>query len=200
MPAETPAEVMISHSSTMRASARTSVVGRFAQSVDRRPVRRGVQTVQQSGRPEQKGSGADARRRGAGPALPRYPVEDDRVLLLAAGAIAARNHHEVERRMIVERVIGLHAEPTLAGDDVGPLGDREDLEEPRLGTAFGLPGQGGAGEDFERPTEIKNLHIRKDQDADVSRLRGLGHVGLFSYLWSTCWRLTSVEYASLRQV
>ena len=76
--------------------------------------------------------------------------------------------------MIVERVIGLHAEPTLAGDDVGPLGDREDLEEPRLGTAFGLRGQGGAGEDFERQAEIKNLHIRKIGMPTFRRCAGWG--------------------------
>ena len=138
-------------------------------------MRRGAQTVQQTGRPEQEGPGADARRQGAGPALPRDPVEDDRVLLLAPGAIAAWNHDEVEWRMIVERVIGLHEETAAAGDDLGPLGNREDLEEPRLETAIGLRGQGGAGEDLERPTEIENLDIRKDQDADVSRLRGLHH-------------------------
>ena len=74
--------------------------------------------------------------------------------------------------MLVEGVIGLHEETAAAGDELGPLGNGEDLEEPRLGTAISLRRQGGAGEDLERPTEIENLDIRKDQDADVSR-RGL---------------------------
>jgi hypothetical protein len=38
--------------------------------------------------------------------------------------------------MIVERVIRLHEEPTAAGDELGPLGNREDVEEPCLGTAL----------------------------------------------------------------
>ena len=60
-----------------------------------------------------------------------------------------------------------------AADNLGPLGNGEDLEEPRLRTAIGLRGRGGAGEDLERTAEIENLDVRKDQDADVSRLRGL---------------------------
>src|SRR3954463_11411983 len=104
-----------------------------AQPVDHRPVGRSAQTVQQPGCPEQEGPSADARRQGAGSALPRDPVEDDRVLLLAAGALAARNHDQVERWMTLEGVIRLHEQTTTEGHDLGLLCHRKYLEEPRLG-------------------------------------------------------------------
>src|SRR3954471_8528521 len=99
-----------------------------AQAVGCCPVGRGTQTVQQPGCPEQEGPGADARCQGAGSALPRDPVEDDRVLLLAASAIAAWNHDQVKRRMILERVIRLHEQTATTGDDLEPLCHGEDFE------------------------------------------------------------------------
>ena len=80
--------------------------------------------------------------------------------LLLIGAVSARRQDDVKFRRGGERDIWLHQQPTATGDQVVCFGHCQGVEELLTGLAV------CAGKNLKRATEVENLDIREDEDAD----------------------------------
>ena len=104
MPADTPAAVMISPSSTKRASGRSvDPLAERREQLERAPVRRRRPAVEQPGVGEHQRAGADARHQRAGGGARADPLADPLLAQLAAGPDAARVDEHVDRARAAPR-------------------------------------------------------------------------------------------------
>ncbi len=141
-----------------------------------RPVGHGPPPVEEPGRAQQKGPGADrgdpARARGPRP----HPGHQGRIVAGRQDAGAARDHQGVQRRVEIRQRIGHQpqarrgGEPEVAGRD----------HPRRVGRAYRAALVGG-GEDLERPGHVEELHRREGQHLHGTRAlwretRDLWHV------------------------
>src|SRR5579875_1596962 len=130
--------------------------------VDAAPVRGRSPAVEDAALGQQEGAGADAGRQ-LGPAvLRRDPVEQPRVETFSSSPLSARHDDDVKRRVILNRRVRLEQQTAPSGDRAPLLGDRDDVEEPRL--VGRLTGGTGRGEDLEWPAGVQHLNIVEDQD------------------------------------
>ena len=123
MPAETPAEVTRSPSSTSRSSGRTSIVG--SSSASRSSEAQWVvagRSLEQAGRRVDERAGADAGHQRDRGALAADPVEVGGVVELRPGALTARVDQHVERRCVRERVVRLDGQSLGAPDGLAVPG------------------------------------------------------------------------------
>ena len=142
MPAETPALVMRSPSSTKRAVD----VGHhrrveLGQQVQRRPVRRRRPARQQSGSGVDEASRAHRGHQRNGGTLGAHPVQVLGVAEQGSGALAARVDEDVEGRGVVEGVVGAQ-DQALGASDVAAVGGqaRDRPSRPRGGAGSSTRG------------------------------------------------------------
>ena len=103
---------------------------------------------------EHERAGAHARDPGAAGGDGPDPVDQRRVVDLAAGALAARHHEDVEGGRVRERAVGQDPHPLGAADGVGRLGDQDDP----------VAVHGPHREHLVRADEVELLRPVEDQD------------------------------------
>jgi hypothetical protein len=91
----------------------------------------------------------------AAPALCSHAISS--ALSISRRVLPARNHQDVERRRVRERVIGQHAQPLRAANRIRRLRDRDDAHAriELLARCEHLPGA----------REVELLGVGKEQDA-----------------------------------
>ena len=125
------------------------------QRLDEAPVRRDALPLREARLVQEERAGADARHPCAAGADGPQPVDDDRIVDLAACPLAAGDEDYIEARRIGERVIGKHAQALVAADRTVVLGDRHD--------AVAVAHLGGGGEHLPWPDEVQLLGVVEDQ-------------------------------------
>ena len=163
MPADTPAAVITSPSSTYRSSGRTSMLGSSSRSRSSEPqwVVAGRPLSSPAARVHQR-AGADAGQQpGVRPAGPD-PAQVGLVDQLRAGAHPARLDQHVQRRRVRPGVLGLQHQPLGAPDQPAVRRDR------RHRPAVVRPLLGPRGEHLPRPDRVQLLQPVEHQDPDRS--------------------------------
>ena len=168
MPAETPALVMRSPSSTNRAA--TSVLhGRveLGEQVQRRPVRGRRPAREQSGGGVDEASGAHRGHQRHGCALGAHPVQVLGVAEQPAGAVAARVDEDVEGGSVVQGVVGAEDQALGAGDA---------CRRRRTGTRWPSRPRGAAASSTRGPPRARRRRAPRRRRRAAARC-GAGRVG-----------------------
>ena len=137
-----------------------------AEAVEAGPVGGCGTTIEEAAGGEEEGSGADGEGEGGGAVLGGDPVEEVGVGGFAAGAPAAGDEEDVERRVVGDGGVGLDQQAAPAADEAGFFGDGEDVEGFG-GVVVGVGGgQAGDGEDLEGAGEVEDFDIVEEEDGD----------------------------------
>lgn len=156
MPAVTPADVQTLPERTKIGSGSTAVRGEpRGELVARGPVRGRAALVEQAGRAEHEGSGADGDDPAGAPGDAAHRAHEGCVLARAPGALAPGDEQRVDRTADpLDRAVGLDAEP--AGGAEGSTARARDDDLVR-GVARRVAGGHAAGrvEDVHRPDQVE---------------------------------------------
>ena len=157
IPADTPAAVITSPSSTKRASGRTSTFSYLRERLERAPVRRRRAALEQPGGGEDERAGADARHQRPVLAEPADAVEHALVLCLRPG-VPAGEDEDVDLADVGPRPVRQEPQAMRAANLVSALGDGVDVDCAAV--RLGSPGS----EHLVRADDVELFDAVPDRD------------------------------------